>query len=72
MPKFPPDPESIQSQLHFHCILKRKSTYKLMQVLGFHLSGYSDSNGGPPAPKAGALANCATPRKKAPPAFGDA
>ncbi len=26
------------------------------------LSGYSDSNGGPPAPKAGALANCATSR----------
>ncbi len=28
------------------------------------LSGYSDSNGGPPAPKAGALANCATSRKR--------
>ena len=27
------------------------------------LSGYRDSNAGPPAPKAGALANCATPRK---------
>lgn len=26
------------------------------------LSGYSDSNGGPPGPKPGALANCATPR----------
>ena len=26
------------------------------------LSGYRDSNTGPPAPKAGALANCATPR----------
>ena len=25
-------------------------------------SGYRDSNAGPPAPKAGALANCATPR----------
>ena len=31
-------------------------------LAGFCLSGYSDSNGGPPAPKAGALANCATPR----------
>ncbi len=28
----------------------------------FSLSGYSDSNGGPSAPKADALANCATPR----------
>ncbi len=30
----------------------------------FHrpLSGYLDSNQGPPAPKAGTLANCATPR----------
>ena len=26
------------------------------------MSGYSDSNGGPPGPKPGALANCATPR----------
>ena len=26
------------------------------------LSGYLDSNQGPPAPKAGTLANCATPR----------
>ena len=30
------------------------------------LSGYPDSNWGPPAPKAGALTNCATPRSAYP------
>ena len=37
----------------------KKGPAKLQTLL---MSGYSDSNGGPPAPKAGALANCATPR----------
>ncbi len=34
-----------------------------MRGISALLSGYPDSNGGPPAPKAGALANCATSRK---------
>ena len=36
--------------------------YRFFSEKKLFLSGYSDSNGGPPAPKAGALANCATPR----------
>lgn len=31
--------------------------------MAFCLSGHQDSNLGPPAPKAGALPGCATPRK---------
>ena len=45
----------------------KKNNHLLTQMIApnftmKNLSGYSDSNGGPPAPKAGALANCATPR----------
>ena len=52
----------------FHRIVKiyfmgmdgiKKGPAKLQTLL---MSGYSDSNGGPSAPKADALANCATPR----------
>ncbi len=48
-------------------MIKRNITCKsydlqVLILLKSILSGYSDSNGGPPAPKAGALANCATPR----------
>ncbi|GEM_PF-4699124 len=42
--------------------LSKQIRLAFLQALLFALSGYSDSNGGPPAPKAGALANCATPR----------
>ncbi|GEM_PF-3941387 len=33
-----------------------------MQLIGFYWSGHQDLNLGPPAPKAGALPGCATPR----------
>ncbi len=36
---------------------------KALPVLVLHKSGRPDSNRGPPAPKAGALPSCATPRK---------
>lgn len=45
-----------------YCFIKKAPAKSLASALFSVLSGYSDSNGGPPAPKAGALANCATPR----------